>query len=53
MKVFYVLGAVFLIAACGVDGEPQPPQVSATQTFGINSQTGGFTKTTLAVEFGG
>lgn len=52
MTRIFVIGFVTLLTACGVDGEPEPPKVSASQTFGVSSSSGGFTKTRLTIEFG-
>jgi len=41
------------LAACGVDGAPVKPTTTVKQTFGINSETGSFTKTTVGIEFEG
>jgi len=45
--------AVLALSACGVDGEPLPPKVSASQTIGVNSSTGPFSKTSIGFTFGG
>jgi len=49
--VVVILVAAFTLAACGVDGEPTAPKVSAKTTIGFNSKTGVYNNTSLGVEF--
>ncbi|SFA90456.1 hypothetical protein SAMN05421688_1628 [Poseidonocella pacifica] len=43
---------ILALAACGADGEPTPPRVTGDTTIGVNSKNGGFTRTSIGVEFG-
>lgn len=51
MKWIAITGlAVLGLAGCGVDGAPIKPQYTLKQTFGVNSRTGGFSRTALHVD---
>ena len=51
-KAVIAMMAFGFLAACGADGEPVKPVFSGSQTFGVNSKTGTFTKSQLGVCFG-
>lgn len=53
MKRIAAVLALGLLMSCGVDGEPVPPEVSGTQTIGVNSSEGLFTRSTFTLFFGG
>jgi len=47
--ILATLGVAFL-AGCGVDGAPIKPQYTLTQTIGVNSKTGPFSRTGLHID---
>ncbi len=53
MKPLILLGFALTLAACGVDGQPLTPDVSASQTVGYSSTSGTFSKTSIGFTFGG
>lgn len=46
--IFATFAAVSLVA-CGVDGSPTAPEVSAKTSVGVNSKTGVFTQTEIGI----
>ena len=53
MKYFAAIMMVGLLASCGADGEPIPPELSSTHTIGVNSEDGAFTRNSFTLFFGG
>ena len=53
MKKLAVLGGLVALGACGVDGEPTPPEVTGKTTVGVNSDSGVFNSTQITLLFGG
>ncbi|WP_417256824.1 hypothetical protein [Celeribacter halophilus] len=49
--VIAALIVVMGLSACGVDGEPSKPEISARTTVGVNSGSGGYTDTELNIHF--
>ncbi len=43
--------ALLTLTACGVDGEPVPPTVGVSTTVGVNSNSGGYTDTSISIHF--
>lgn len=39
------------LMSCGAGGEPTAPTVSGKTTFGVNSNTGAYTKTTIGIQY--
>lgn len=52
MKRMAAVLALALLASCGADGEPVAPEVSGTQTIGVNSESGMFTRSSFTLFFG-
>ncbi len=46
------LAGLLVLTACGVDGEPVKPSYSTKTTFGYNSKTGSFNRTSIGVTIG-
>lgn len=53
MNKLAVILVVSALAACGVDGEPIPPEVKGETTVGYNSSEGMFQSTAITLLFGG
>ena len=52
MKRIATVLALALLASCGADGAPVAPEVSGTQTIGVNSDSGMFTRSSFTLFFG-
>lgn len=51
MKLTALLLAVsMVVVSCGVAGQPVKPKTTVKQTFGFNSRTGPFSKTSIGFE---
>lgn len=53
MKKLALILVVAAVSACGVDGEPTPPEVTGKTTVGVNSDSGLFNSTQITLLFGG
>jgi len=52
MKPAAMILALLALAACGADGYPEKPEVSAETTLGYNSESGSFQKSRITLFFG-
>ncbi len=52
MKKVAMILALATVAACGVDGQPVKPTVKTETTFGVNSESGSFSKSAITFFFG-
>lgn len=52
MKKVLFLVSLTALTACGADGEPVKPTVSANTTFGVNSESGSFSRSAITFFFG-
>ena len=50
MKSTVAVLGLALLAGCGADGEPTPPEVRANTTVGVNSQSGVYSRTSIGIE---
>jgi uncharacterized lipoprotein YmbA len=48
--ILFMSAAAVVLAGCGVDGAPIKPQYTLKQTVGVNSRTGGFSRTALHID---
>lgn len=52
MKQAVMVLALAALAACGADGQPVKPTVKTETTFGVNSESGSFSKSAITFLFG-